>query len=61
MSDFKVGEVVILKSGGPKMVIETLADEQVVGAKYKCIWFNTEGGVYIQTHGHFSRETLKPN
>lgn len=36
MSNFKVGDIVILKSGGPKMTVETIQDEEFI----VCIWFN---------------------
>ncbi len=43
MSDFKKGDVVQLKSGGPKMTVENVADYSGWGAGpengAKCVWF----------------------
>lgn len=41
MSDFKSGDVVVLKSGGPKMTVEeTYGAWEVI-----CIWFNESGAL----------------
>lgn len=37
--DLKIGDVVTLKSGGPKMTIEDL-NEYSTGYKASCSWFN---------------------
>jgi uncharacterized protein YodC (DUF2158 family) len=39
--DFKVGDVVQLKSGGPKMTIEYIGNYAYSGTeiKAKCVWF----------------------
>jgi uncharacterized protein YodC (DUF2158 family) len=36
MDQFKVGDVVELKSGGPKMTVEDVTSWQ---GKAKCVWF----------------------
>jgi uncharacterized protein YodC (DUF2158 family) len=35
MGDIKIGDVVMLKSGGPKMTVEYMPDDTIV----KCVWF----------------------
>lgn len=53
---FNAGNVVMLKSGGPKMTVETVAQEAFSGkTKVWCIWF--EGAK--QMTGNFDPETLK--
>ncbi len=37
MSDFKVGDVVVLKSGGPEMTIDYIDDSR---SEAKCVWFD---------------------
>lgn len=53
--DFAVGDVVELKSGGPKMTVRQIGNNGLV----YCVWFNVQGGV--STHGdfHFPPEALK--
>jgi len=51
MSNFKVGDVVVLNSGGPKMTIESIDSEGCF-----CRWF-IENKVEV---GTFKAETLKP-
>jgi uncharacterized protein YodC (DUF2158 family) len=41
---FKEGEIVVLKSGGPKMTIKTIYSELEI----KCTWFDTLG--HAQEH-----------
>jgi uncharacterized protein YodC (DUF2158 family) len=50
--EFKVGEIVQLKSGGPKMTID---DPHVWPDKIRCHWFS--GGKL--NSGDFSAETLE--
>ncbi|HYE32103.1 MAG TPA: DUF2158 domain-containing protein [Methylomirabilota bacterium] len=50
---FKTGDVVQLKSGGPKM---TIAEVDHGGQRYFCKWF---AGAKIET-GAFHVDTLKP-
>ncbi|MHC8321146.1 YodC family protein [Pseudomonas sp. GB2N2] len=44
MSDFKKGDVVQLKSGGPKMTIQDLGDYGPTGPEEgaHCVWFEKE-------------------
>jgi len=39
MSEFKEGDIVKLKSGGPKMTIERIANYMHKGRKAQCNWF----------------------
>ncbi len=45
-NDFKQGDVVILKSGGPSMTIDSFVYNQVKGTYYTdrvvCIWFDED-------------------
>jgi len=34
MSQFKPGDIVVLKSGGPKMTVDSISDNNI-----SCIWF----------------------
>lgn len=38
MSDFKVGDVVYLKSGGPAMTVNAIAPSMIAKA-LACVWF----------------------
>jgi uncharacterized protein YodC (DUF2158 family) len=42
MSDFKVGDVVQLKSGGPLMTVHNIADYSHIGPNpgLLCVWFD---------------------
>jgi len=51
---FKTGDVVKLKSGGPKM---TVSDGAASGM-YLCHWFNREGDVWIPQHAGFKPDQL---
>jgi len=53
MAMFKEGDVVQLKSGGPKMTVASVKEGEVGGAYY-CKWFN---GKKIES-GRFSEITL---
>ena len=44
MNEFKVGDVVMLKSGGPKMTISSIDSNT---SKIRCVWFITSSIVYI--------------
>ena len=37
--DLKAGEVVRLKSGGPKMTIQDVGNYSTMGLAAKCVWF----------------------
>ena len=52
MEGFNRGDVVILKSGGPKMTIESKSD---FDTDYICVWF--EGTTVMR--GSFPAETLE--
>jgi uncharacterized protein YodC (DUF2158 family) len=41
MADFSVGDVVRLKSGGPKMTVMWLPDREYTSA-YTCAWFASD-------------------
>jgi len=42
-TEFKVGDVVMLKSGGPKMVVIALAEE---AGRCDCVWFDQDADGY---------------
>ncbi|RQV96945.1 DUF2158 domain-containing protein [bacterium] len=52
MSEFKVGDIVRLKSGGPDMTIEST--NSLYSGDYDCQWF---AGKKLET-GSFKEETL---
>ncbi len=45
MADFKQGDVVRLKSGGPAMTVETTEGGETV-----CVWFGLDHGEYRRRH-----------
>jgi len=49
---FKVGDVVMLKSGGPKMTVSFVSDESGL---IECTWFDKSGE---RKHDEFSPDTL---
>jgi len=51
MAQFKVGDVVVLKSGSPKMTVSALLDDNLI----ECMWFEGKN----QQHGTFPSDTLK--
>ena len=51
MSQFKVGDKVQLKTGGPPMTVEGIESESV-----KCVWFDSKNVLKRST---FVEETLK--
>ena len=54
MEDLKVGDVAVLKSGGPKMtvfLIETQTSGNFVGTAYGCVWFDSESRVHRRRFG----------
>jgi uncharacterized protein YodC (DUF2158 family) len=55
MSEFKPGDVVQLKSGGPKMTISE-ASPGLRAGHWNCVWFNHEGETKAAT---FQSEALK--
>ena len=54
-NSFKVGDVVELKSGGPKM---TVAETGAASGSVLCHWFNHDGEVWTPAHGGFKAEQL---
>ena len=50
---FNVGDVVQLKSGGPKMTVTAVPDER--GPTVGCVWFDGK----TQVHGMFPPETVE--
>ena len=48
----KIGDVVILKSGGPRMTVEEMKNKKV-----KCRWFDNNN--YEAIHDEFVEEALK--
>jgi len=59
--DFKVGDVVVLKSGGPKMTISKIEPSNSNDAEtVKCVWFDRlHDGNEKLNDGKFVSETLK--
>jgi uncharacterized protein YodC (DUF2158 family) len=53
-NSFKTGDVVRLKSGGPKM---TISDGAASGT-YMCHWFNREGDMWTPQHAGFKPDQL---
>lgn len=49
-NNFKVGEVVQLKSGGPAMTVDELASS----VRYRCVWFKGAS----REQGTFAEDTL---
>ena len=43
MEEIKVGDLVMLKSGGPVMTVVSVKDE-----KCFCEWFNTETSIFVE-------------
>jgi uncharacterized protein YodC (DUF2158 family) len=56
MSDkFEIGDVVQLKSGGPKM---TVNDASAASGSILCNWFNREDDVWTPQHAGFKPQQL---
>jgi uncharacterized protein YodC (DUF2158 family) len=53
MNDFKIGQVVMLNSGSPKMTISNLIANDII----ECTWFNETQELRIE---QFSALLLKP-
>ncbi|WHH50610.1 DUF2158 domain-containing protein [Pseudomonas sp. Ap32] len=57
MSDFKKGDVVVLKSGGPNMTVTDVVAEFRTGLPLaKCSWFDASNEL---KHENFLVETIK--
>lgn len=54
--DFKVGDTVVLKSGGPKM---TIRSRQKDDGGWWCVWFNNTNGSWELKGHEFKPETLE--
>lgn len=54
---FQTGDVVSLKSGGPKMTIEFIAPNRITTPPVKCVWFIYNTGTL--NYGYFTLESLK--
>ena len=52
--DFKDGDVVELKSGGPKMAVATVKQDRAF-----CVWFNQREDCHEEKSGEFLIVTLK--
>lgn len=48
---FKIGDIVLLKSGGPIMTVQSIKDETIY-----CTWFDDNN---IRKQEYFNTETLK--
>lgn len=53
--DVKTGDVVVLKSGGPKMTIAAVKADRAF-----CVWFNRREESYEEQSGEFLIATLQP-
>jgi uncharacterized protein YodC (DUF2158 family) len=53
--DFKPGDVVRLKSGGPRMTVEQVGKTQFGDDGVWCVWFETSGSRQVA-----KRETFPP-
>jgi len=53
---FKIGDVVMLKSGGPKMTVEYAFYKTYIGGYYTCIWFSSCDVL----RGDFPKDALVP-
>jgi uncharacterized protein YodC (DUF2158 family) len=53
--DFRIGDVVQLKSGGPKMTVEQIGDQGERRLMIRCGWFEGDA----RKHGSFPPAALK--
>lgn len=53
--EFKIGDVVRMKSGGPRMTVSGEAD----GGALTCRWFNQDGRKFDVQHASFKPEVLE--
>ena len=56
MNQFKNGDVVRLKSGGPKMTVENIARDATGSLYAWCVWFDTSG----RQGASFNPDALEP-
>ena len=52
MKEFEIGDVVVLKSGGPLMTIESFDENN----RLYCVWFDKDGN---QQFNYFIKETVR--
>ncbi len=58
MSDFQVGDVIILKSGGPAMTVSELVEDfRTKEPLLRCTWFDDRNNLQ---HSNFSPLIVKP-
>lgn len=57
--DFKPGDVVRLKSGGPRMTVEKVGKTQFGDDGVWCVWFETSGSKQIAKRETFPLVTLE--
>lgn len=55
MAQFNPGDVVQLKSGGPRMTVDTVE----AGPIYKCVWFEGEKGKQVKREAPFGEHLLR--
>jgi len=58
MEQFKIGDTVMLKSGGPLMTIRDESSNYADGSsnEWYCAWFDKNG---VIKHEHFNKNTLR--
>ena len=54
MAEFKTGDLVQLKSGGPTMTVKSAPDDSTYSDEYHCVWF---AGSKL-SDGHFLADSL---
>ncbi|MEL7032804.1 MAG: DUF2158 domain-containing protein [Pseudomonadota bacterium] len=52
--EFKIGDVVQLKSGGPKMTVAAVKQDRAI-----CVWFNGQNALHEEKSAEFLLATLK--
>ena len=55
--DFKVGDVVKLRTGGPDMTVQVIVPDLPLGAMVSCAWFDDRNQLQ---QGMFAPATLEP-
>ncbi|MEM7327331.1 MAG: DUF2158 domain-containing protein [Pseudomonadota bacterium] len=51
---FNIGDVVELRSGGPKMTVASVKQDRAI-----CVWFNGQDSMHEEKHGEFLLDTLR--
>ncbi|WP_398482298.1 YodC family protein [Tardiphaga sp.] len=57
MADFKEGDMVRVKSGGPTMTVNYIRPDE--GREIQCVWFNHENTVWTVKYEVFNPNVLK--